>query len=349
MNFIEYIKNKYRGLYYYLRVLFSETTDKYKHLIGKKKCLVCLAANYGNLGDVAITYAQEKFLKEKFPDYIIVDFPISKTISDLKSLSKVTTKDDIVTLTGGGYMGDRYFCSELLRQLILRVFKHNKIISFPQTAEFTSSKSAKELLKQSKRIYSRCSNLELWARESVSYKFMCSNFKNNTIRLTPDIVMYLDEFSENTERESITFCLRNDLEKNENSNNLINLIHNNFTDSEKIEYYDTHIGNVNLEPKQRLYELNKIWDQFRKSKLIITDRLHGMIFAFITGTPAIVVPNNNFKIEACFEWIKECGYIFYINNPSKLNDIELRYLTGNREGFLKSRNQIISIFDSIML
>lgn len=51
----------------------------------------------------------------------------------------------------------------------------------------------------------------------------------------------------------------------------------------------------------------------------MTDRLHGMIFAFITRTPAIVIPNSNFKIRGCFQWIKDCGYILYI---STLSDIE---------------------------
>ena len=51
-----------------------------------------------------------------------------------------------------------------------------------------------------------------------------------------------------------------------------------------------------------------------------TDRLHGMIFAFITGTPAIVFSNNNHKIEGAYEWIKDCGYIYFIKN-GELDDV----------------------------
>lgn len=348
-NIIELIKNKYRGSYYYLKVLFSKTTNEYDYLKGKKKCLVCLAADYGNLGDVAITYAQEKFLKERFPDYVIVDFPISKIISDLKSLSKVTTMDDIVTLTGGGYMGDRYFRSELLRQLIVRVFRNNKIISFPQTSDFSASFQSVELLRQAKKIYTSSPKLELWARENVSYEFMCNNFNNITIRLTPDIVMYLDEFHDNDNRSVITYCLRNDSEKCTTSSQIIEFIKNNFFCEYNTEYYDTHIGDVKLSQEQRLIELNKIWNQFKKSKLVITDRLHGMIFAYITGTPAIVVPNNNFKIEACYEWIKDCGYIFYVKDLSSFNIINFAGIGSNKEGYLKTRNKILSVFNSIVL
>lgn len=50
---------------------------------------------------------------------------------------------------------------------------------------------------------------------------------------------------------------------------------------------------------------------------MVTDRLHGMIFAYITGTPAIVFSNSNQKVKNCFEWIKDCGYIFYMDSFDK--------------------------------
>ena len=63
----------------------------------KKKCFVFLAANYGNLGDVAITYAQERFLRTIFPYADIVDVPISRTLSDLKAIKNSCTIHDIIT------------------------------------------------------------------------------------------------------------------------------------------------------------------------------------------------------------------------------------------------------------
>ena len=344
---LDLFKNKFRGTLYYYRFLFSRSNNEYKYLKGKKKCIVCLAADYGNLGDVAITYAQEKFLKEKFVNYVIVDFPISKTITHLKSLKKVVNNDDIITLTGGGYMGDMYFRSELLRQLIIKVFNKNKIISFPQTADFSTSSLSQELLKQAKRIYSSCANLQLMAREVVSYEFMQSNFPKNKIILTPDIVMWLDEFNPQIERTVVTFCLRQDKEKNLNTDHLVEIIQQQFTQNSIIEYYDTHIGNVSLDLNQRNIELNKIWNQFKKSKLVVTDRLHGMIFAYITGTPAVVFSNNNFKIKASYQWIKDCGYIYFIENSSEIKKINLEILYTDSIRFKKTKEKIISIFNSI--
>lgn len=39
--------------------------------------------------------------------------------------------------------------------------------------------------------------------------------------------------------------------------------------------------------------LSDLFDQFRSLQLIVTDRLHGMIFAAITSTPCIVFGNFN--------------------------------------------------------
>ena len=67
-------------------MLSSSNYNFFQSYIGKKKCIVCLAADYGNLGDVAITYAQSQFLKSMLPGYEIIDFPISRTLANLKSM-----------------------------------------------------------------------------------------------------------------------------------------------------------------------------------------------------------------------------------------------------------------------
>lgn len=335
-----------RDIAYYFRFLSSKRHDDYKHLKGKKKCIVCLAADYGNLGDVAITYAQTEFLKTKFPGYEIVDFPISKTLTHLKSLKENCSAEDIITLTGGGYMGDMYFRSELLRQLIIKVFRRNKVISFPQTADFSTSDLGKHMLSRARKVYSSCRRLELWARDEKSYAFMKENFCHNIVRLTPDIVMWLDELKMESERTVITLCLRNDLEKNSATDSIIGSIKEKLHDIYRIETYDTHIGDVRLDIDTRQAELNKIWSQFRKSKLVITDRLHGMIFSYITGTPAYVLANSNFKVKECYKWIQDCGYIKFID---KFEDFD-GYLIDVRDtslGFYRTRKKILSSFDSI--
>lgn len=313
---ILYIENRYRIKYWYSTSHLSE----YDYLCGKKKCIVFLAADYGNLGDVAITYAQEKFLKENYPGFEIIDVPISKTLSHLKALRQICTPEDIITVVGGGNMSDLYYDIELLRQMVVNLFPLNKVILFPQTMFFSKTLGGKYLHFKAKRIYLRHKNLTITARERWSFQTMKSMVP--CCRLVPDIVMSLDKREPTSERKGITICLRNDAESSL-SNRIKDVLRGEISNNYVIEEYDTHIGRCNLSLDKRVNELNNIWARFRSSEWIITDRLHGMIFAFITATPCIVLPNNNYKIEGCYSWIKNCGYIYFMDelNISKLTSL----------------------------
>lgn len=312
---IIYIKWRFR-----LKSLLAPSSlSDYEHLKEKKKCLVMLAADYGNLGDVAITYAQEKYLEEHFPEHEIVDIPISKTLSHIKALKKICTSDDIITIVGGGNMSDLYFDIELLRQMVVKAFPENRIILFPQTMFFSNSINGKYMRKLVSNTYSKHNRIIISAREHYTFALM-SKLLPLDAKLTPDIVMTLDKRIPVVERKGITLCLRDDAESNL-TRGFRNEIKEYFKSRFEISEYDTHIGRSGLRISEREYELNKIWQHFRESELVITDRLHGMIFAFITGTPAIVFSNNNHKIEGCYQWIKDCGFIFYVDQPN-LNIID---------------------------
>ena len=341
------------GLKTKVKYIFSKNhIEKYEIIKEKPKCIVCMAANYGNLGDVAITYAQEKFLRARLPEYEIIDLAISDVVTHLKAIKNVCNENDIITIVGGGFMGDLYPSNEMLRQLIIATFRNsNKIISFPQTADFSDTKLGHYMLKRAQRIYSSASALELWAREEKSYLFMKQAFAQNKVLLTPDIVMSLDERGNNTEeREGVIFCLRKDKEKSLNTDKIITEIkHYLDNKSESIRYYDTHIGDVQLSLEQRDVELNKIWTAFSSARLVVTDRLHGMIFAFITGTPALVLPGNNTKIKDSFAWLKDCGYIKFVSKYDDFNIADLFSIHYTESGFNNVHQKIYKIFDSIKL
>lgn len=329
--------NLYKELYlkFYIKYLLSSSKsslfEKYK---GKKKCIVCLAADYGNLGDVAITYAQEQYLGKIFPGYEIVDFPISKTLGNLKALKNICNADDIITIVGGGNMGDLYGDIELLRLMIVKVFPHNRIILFPQTIEYIDTSKNRFLYNLSKRIYNSHKNLLMCAREAVSYAKMKELYPHCNICLVPDIVMTLDKRSDTIKREDniITLCVRNDKEKKKTALDEDLLKSQLIEQGYKLNVSDTHIGKSQMSMDERKTELRNIWDTFSKSKLVITDRLHGMIFAYITGTPALVLPNSNFKVEKCYEWIRDCGYVEFIKEPTNeviLSRLEVKYSKDN--------------------
>ncbi len=286
----------------------------------ENKCIfLFLAADYGNLGDIAITHAQVDFLKNTAPSYHIIEIPISETIVAVKHLQHRIRTYDIITLIGGGNMGDMYDDIEWLRQLIIKKFPLNRIISFPQTIDFSTTTFGHKRFKTFVKIYQEHKRLKLLFREESSYNKCIQYLPSVPANLVPDIVMTLDMFDSNCLRDGVLVCLRNDKESSLHDFEKDALLHKLEVDFGKINYSDTHVGNVRITESERLKYLNELWGQFGKHRLVVTDRLHGMIFAFITGTPAIVFDNSNKKISGCYKWIEQCGYIKMIHSVDDIN------------------------------
>jgi pyruvyl transferase EpsI len=152
---------------------------------------------------------------------------------------------------------------------------------------------------------------------------MKRHFRKNKVFLAPDIVMTLPLKNFFNRRKGVIISMRNDKEKfvtDFEFDIIVNFAKENF---EKFSYYDSHIGRDNINFKEGEKELNLILNEYGKSKLVLTDRLHGMIFSYITGTPAIVFPNNNKKVEECYEWIKDSNTIRFLKD---INDSNLKVL-----------------------
>ena len=318
--------NIFKKLYWTFKIHIFLKTLKFKinrQYTTSPKCYLFLAADYGNLGDVAITYAQKQFLTAKFPNYEIEEVCAAQTLSKISQIRKCISVKDIVTVIGGGNMGDMYGDIELLRLLVVKNFPNNRIILFPQTIDYSDSRCACWLMSLSKKIYNSHSNLLMTAREKISYDRMKKYYPKVDVRLTPDIVMSLNKSTSCSPRRAIvTLCLRDDKEKFDNSDILRKIERIIKKSGLSIERYDTHIGSGRFTEERKYSELKKIWQQFSQSKLVVTDRLHGMIFAYITGTPALVLPNSNFKIQGCYQWIKDCGYIHFYSNESDIIDVD---------------------------
>lgn len=275
--------------------------------------LVMLAADYKNLGDVAITLAQKQFLENTFPNKKIIEIEAKDTVKVFWNMKNKITKNTIITLIGGGNTGEKYELIERYRRFIIRNFKKNKIVIFPQTIDFSNTKYGRYSLNRSIKDYSKNKNMIICARESKSKKIYKEKFANKII-LIPDIVFNL-KYENVLKREGIILMLRDDKEKSLNNNDkeiLINRLKENY---DKVLISDTCISDYNNKKKYELL-FNKI-DEIASKKLVITDRLHGMIFCYITKTPCIVIPNSNHKIIMTYEnWLKDCNYIKLIKKFS---------------------------------
>ena len=305
-NIVRFIKDSISPKLKNWIIYHKSSTDNYQNLSKKdKKIIIMLAADYGNLGDIAIAYAQNKFLKDNFPDRTIVVVPISQTYRKIKSLKKKMNKDDIVTITGGGNMSDMYEDIEEQRRFVIKKFPNNRIISFPQTISFSHTEVGENELTKTQSIYNAHGNLTIFARERKSYKAMKRLFHKCRVLLAPDIVLYLNKLDQQKQRDTnkLIICLRDDEEVASSAARR--------AVSDIIKRYphvlslDTVINANKISPQKGRRELQWLWGQFASAGLVVTDRLHGMIFCAITNTPCIALNNSNRKVQGVFnEWIK---------------------------------------------
>lgn len=284
-----------------------------------KKIIVALAANYGNLGDVAITYAQKQFLKKNFPEYDVIEFEISNTFTGMKSLKPYIRQDDIITIVGGGNFGDVYDDIEFARQFIIYSFPKNKIVIFPQTIVFSKTLLGRLRLLLAKAIYNSHKDLTIFVREAFSYEKYSSVFRR--IEKAPDIVMSMDYVEpDGLERDGIVVCFRDDKE------NGVDMYVKDLLVSEIRKQYcvqtkDTHVGNKN-NLRELYLELHNLIGIFQKSRVVVTDRLHGMILSYITHTPCVALCGGNKKILGCYQWIAESNYVRLIESDICADNLE---------------------------
>lgn len=289
-------------------IIYKEKSPK----MNGKKCYIMMAADYGNLGDIAITIAQKKFIEENLSEYNVIEVPLDKVYAWANDIRKKLNSDDIITIIGGGNSGDVYDSFEKARQFIAYYYKKYKVISFPQTVDFTNTTTGKKELIIAKSIYKK-TNIIFFAREEKSFKFYKNEFEYNESYLVPDIVLSMNR-KENNNRNGVILCFRDDKEKNTNLNAKEEIV--GILKKKRYEYIyqDTYIGDVKID-QDKDKVLNDILNAFSSKKLVITDRLHGMIFCAITGTPCIAFNNSNGKIENTYKkWLKNFQQINFVEN-----------------------------------
>lgn len=291
----------------------------------KNKCIIFMAANYGNYGDIAITESQKKYLKDLLPNYDIISYDIKESIYYLKMISHTITSNDIITIIGGGNFGDTYMPFERARRYIVKKLKKFNIISFPQTISFSS----KIELNKSLHTYKN-SKLVVAVREGKSYSTYKKNFEK--MILVPDIVLYNSvEHRKKNITGKIAFIFRDDKEKS-TEDSYITELYNVAKQYGEIFHFDTTF------PVKDSFDnysvLTSFLDYVATFDFIFTDRLHAMIFGYILNIPTVVLDNANGKIGATYEtWLNESERVFYIGNKwdNLLKEELVNFLTNAHE------------------
>lgn len=296
---------------------YRKNQDFYQSILSsdKKKVLLLGTPTHSNIGDSAIVLAERAFLEMcGIPSEDIVEI----TFGDFRrmdySLKKILKNCSIICWHGGGNMGTLWSHEEDLRQRGLKRMPSSfPSFIFPQTIHFHAPQPDQYAKKQFARVYNKSQALTIAAREQISYHTMCELFPNAEIILSPDIVLSCsaDTFGvKKHSREEILLCLRNDKERaiSDDDKNLLECVINK---TGVIWRYTDMYAEHPITPENRASIVKEKMSEFASAKLVITDRLHGMVFAALTGTPCIVIPNNNHKVLGTYEWLQHLPYICF--------------------------------------
>lgn len=267
---------------------------------------------YSNLGDSAILLAQLEFLRSVGWDRKqIKELTFNEYYQDREVVRKAIRNNQPIFGLGGGNMGNQWPKEERFRYDMLEDFPENPMVIFPQTIFFLPNSKEAEL--SSVSYYNGRDNLIMVAREKKSLYIMQSMYPDTNIQFTPDIVLStsMEYFGVvEQERKGVLMCVRSDEEKIVDDNIWVEL--EGKLDSiaichRRIDMY----SDCSVTKENRAECVRKKMQEFCKAELVITDRLHGMIFAAITGTPCVTFSNYNYKVKGTYDWISYLPYIRY--------------------------------------
>lgn len=301
------VKNKYHSFMRYLRWW------KYMRLpIGRKIYLIGTPI-HSNIGDSAIALAEKALLTGILKKNRVKEITYEEFLNNQTVISKLIRSKRLICGMGGGNFGNLWYEEECIRYRLIDSFPNNPIVIFPQTVYFSKDEKGRKAIEESKRHYEKPNHLTIVARDKTSFELLKELYHKPAKMLTPDIVLSstMDDYGVVSRRRSGGLLVfRNDAEKamTDQERQIIT----DYLNINDIPFRTTDMySDEQVSKKNRKQLVRKKMQEFADAEFVITDRLHGMIFAAITGTPCIVFSNNHHKITEAYEWISYLEYICY--------------------------------------
>ena len=328
------LKEKLRGFFFSNPVL-KKFYCTVSHVKGWIRCNKALAApirkfqknvpdgvflvftpEHANLGDHAIALAETRLLQKNNILFLEI------TGAQLFELAQYGFLDMMngspIFINGGGNLGTLWPDIEEMIRLIIKKNPDSPITIFPSTIYYAPDVQGEQQFACSKEIYNGHRDLVIYARENLSYETMKDSYRD--VRLMPDMVLSLNEQRTGV-RQGCILCLRDDVERTLNA-----------TQREQIDevaktLFGSNVKEINTVREenvpvlQREQALQQIFDTFGSAELVITDRLHGMIFCAVTGTKCVVLDSRSPKLRGCYEWIQHLPYIVFAEGPETIPEL----------------------------
>ena len=283
-------------------------------------CWHLYTPEHTNMGDHFIADTEQLFIRTFVPNSFVVELS-GKELCDQKfaQLNRILPSQPVF-IHGGGSIGNIWTFAEKNIEFIVNKLKQNKIMIFPQSICFSDDKEGQEALARAKQAY-RGDHVLLCCRDQVSFEFAQKNFECPSI-LVPDSVLWKARKPEYPmDRFGALTLLRGDREKTLSDAEAAKITSFLASRFRSVDEYDTVLGGIRQIPKkERTEQMEAMVNRIASAECVVTDRLHGLIFCAVTGTPCVALPNSYHKIASCYEWIKDLGYLRFIQDSAQLEE-----------------------------
>ena len=271
---------------------------------------------FGNLGDHMISEAEREILGTVYPEKNIHEITMNEYWGKKDYLKNTVQKNDLLVFHGGGNVGNLWPKSEYIRRDAFGIWKEQKKIIMPQSICFTDDEEGRKELEETRRSYA-VKNLLLCCRDAASYRFAEEKLPCTSICVPDTVLFHKPETHPAVRKEGAVLCLRSDKEKavtEQDKEKIVSVLRKKYT---RITELDT-VGEKKTRETRR-EGLKEFFDQLCRAEIVVTDRLHGMIFCALNGVPCIALDNSYHKVSGAYEWLKPLEYIHYIKDVSELD------------------------------
>lgn len=278
-----------------------------------RKAWLFMLPEHGNMGDYALGYAEESFLKKFFPHTELIRVTTTEWKAAKELIIALVSPDDVIFMNGGGYIGDLWGNTENYRSIV-EAFPENSIFFFPNTLTYKHDDFwSYEPFQNDTRWFSSRKNIYIMFRDRRSYTLFkkvnsnCYHFPDMVLFMKKERQVPLDDFR-------VLLCLRNDREKIiDNSSKILRGL-----DEAGIAYdvFDICLPKY-VSQERGIAALDNIIKKMQGYTCVLTDRLHGMLLSVVGNVPCVAMDNKTHKVSGVYEWIRDKGFVMLYNPMSK--------------------------------
>lgn len=253
---------------------------------------------HDNLGDHLLALSALDVLERAFGgERVVIEIPTELYMLEREAILESLCPRDVVAMMAGGWMGNVWPSDDaILRDVVTSSDGlAQTVVVLPQTLHYNKALPNYEAEVEKAQVSWRSSSAVLCVRERGSYETaVCEvGMPDERVKLLPDLgLVYMVPHAAGR-RDGVLTCLRKDRERvgdwGAEAARYAKML------GTTIRSTSTLIGKVT--PLARRGDLvHRKIREFATARLVVTDRLHGMIMAVLAGTPCVYFDNATGKV-----------------------------------------------------